>query len=234
MLHPTADDSSAPGTTRYLLTRHHQGDPSALGELLERELSFIRDRVHHQLGGALRRRMDTNDVVQEICLRVLRRGPRFLVRDPRCFRALMARIVYTQLVSSFRQNGASLQHERNHATDTWLDLDGSGATTGVADEAAREEEKEMVRLALLLLEPLDAEVLRLRDEESLSFVAIADRLGQKDDAVRMRYRRAIRKLEHCVVQLRRGRVDALLADLERESTSASDLPDGSAEANRVG
>lgn len=211
------DSPQDPSPTRHLLGRHHAGDPHALGELLARELPALRAEVSRRLHGVLRRRMDTNDMVQEVCLLVLRRGPRFVVRDPGSFRALMARIVRNALVSTFRHFGSSLRLESAAAPATCLDLDAASPTTTPGDKAERAENREIVRVALMLLEPVDGEVLRLRDEEEQPYAEIGRRLGLQEDAVRMRHRRALRKLEAVVLGLRNGQLPAVLADLERDA-----------------
>ena len=76
--------------------------------------------------------------------------------------------------------------------------------------AERNETRDWVRLALELLDPGDREVIVLRDYEGLSFVAIAERLGEAEDTVRMRHRRAMPKLARTLSGLRQGRLGELL------------------------
>lgn len=219
-MHDSPSNTPDSQSTRGLLARHHAGDPRALGELLSRELPAIREMVRRRLTAELRRRMDTNDAVQEVCLHVLRKGPGFLVNDSACFRALMSRIVENFMVSSFRHYGSALGKERNRSPETLLELDAPSPTTAPPEKAARVEAAEALRVALLLLDPLDAEIMRLRDEEDLPFADVGRRVQKTEDAARRRYDRALRKLEHLVLRLRNGQLHKALEELDREAERA--------------
>ena len=57
----------------------------------------------------------------------------------------------------------------------------------------------------------------LRDAEDLSFLQIGKRVGLKEDAARMRYKRAVQKLTRAVVMIKSGKLEAVLAGLEEEA-----------------
>lgn len=209
-----------PTPTTLLLIRHHQGSADALRQLLQRELPSIREQAHRMLGGVVRQNLDTGDVVQEVCLHVLRTGPRFSVAGSEEFRRLMARIVRNKLVSLARHYNASKRSGEPPAQgDTVLYLEAEAprvANPTPSEHAVRNEERELVRLGLDLIDPLDREILTLRDEFDLSYVEIGARLdGMQEDAVRMRYKRGLKKLELCVQQLRRQRLQPLLDELDQ-------------------
>ncbi|MEZ5967080.1 MAG: RNA polymerase sigma factor [Planctomycetota bacterium] len=207
-----------PGDTAALLLAARGGDRQAISTLLVRDLAWVQRTVHRRLGGVVREIADTNDVVQELFLRVLRSGPRLQVDDGLQFRRLMARIVQCTLVSMARRAQASRRHAGAEIEwDTRL-----GGTPLLSDAvapapesaAAQSEEREHLRLALELIDPADREVLQMRDYEGLTFVEIAARVESTEDAVRMRYRRAVGRLRGAVERLRVGQVDALLGELD--------------------
>jgi RNA polymerase sigma-70 factor (ECF subfamily) len=75
----------------------------------------------------------------------------------------------------------------------------------------QEERRAWIHLALELLRPEDRQVLRLREFEDLSFPRIAESLGVSEDAARMRYNRAMVRLEEKVRTLHRGELEGLFA-----------------------
>src|SRR5690606_40993396 len=75
----------------------HEGDRSALEELLSRNLEWVGQFVRSRLGAQLRQKEETADVVQDACLDILNYGPRFVVPDRTRFRALLGRMVENNL-----------------------------------------------------------------------------------------------------------------------------------------
>jgi RNA polymerase sigma factor (sigma-70 family) len=63
------------------------GDEIAIGSLLERHLPMLRGFVRLQIGAFLRARESESDVVQSVCLEVLRRGERLEFRGEAAFRS---------------------------------------------------------------------------------------------------------------------------------------------------
>lgn len=200
--------------TYHLLERWHGGDDRALGEILERDLPWIRKRVEARCGEALRARVDSEDLVQEALLEVLRYGPRFLMDDREQFRGLMVRII---------ENVIRGQHDFHHAlrreiarekplpSGTMLRLDGAArSVTRPSEVASRGEREAWVRLALELLDREDREVLLLRQWKELSYAEIGERLEIGESAARMRFTRALPKLARKVEQLQAGKIDSAL------------------------
>src|SRR5688572_22130435 len=79
--------------TRELLLRWHQGDREALLQLVQQDADWIAARVRRRLGPVLRRRADTQDMVQNTLLQVLHDGPRFVLSDRDQLRGLLACMV---------------------------------------------------------------------------------------------------------------------------------------------
>jgi RNA polymerase sigma factor (sigma-70 family) len=197
--------------TLALLRRCHAGDRQALGEILERDLPWIRAQVEARLGAALRARVEGEDVVQQALLAALRHGPRFLVADQRQFRALLARIVENTLRKEHRfarQQRRDAGREEPLPSGSVVDLDAQATRPSLA--ATRSEHRALVQLALELLPPQDREVVWLRQWEQQSFAAIGERLGLSEDATRMRFQRALGALAHLVARIRRDGIGSVL------------------------
>ena len=197
-----------PSETRLLLGRWHGGDRSALDALLERDLPWIRQHVRRRLGSALRQRMDSGDVVQEAMVEFLRHAPPFLLSDQDQFRRLTARVVQNVLGHEYERFTAQrreMQRERPLPSEDILDLDGRREKVpSPTHEAERREREACVRLAIELLEPADREVILMREWEGLALAEIGRRLDVSEDAARMRFNRAVRRLARTVRGLRSG------------------------------
>lgn len=207
-------------TNTELLVNLRNGDEQALHELLVRHLDWIRSYVHKKLTGIARRHADTGDIVQEVMVRALKHGPQFVVESDDLFRGLMGRIVINTITSVARHEGAegrSPQRERAAPTDSVLYLDGDKPVRAVTlppDRAAKSEERDWIDLGLRLLDPADRAVLTRRDWHGKSFVDIAAELEIQEDAARMRYKRAVKKLAGIVTRIRAGELQAVLGRLD--------------------
>lgn len=200
--------------TYDLLERWRQGDNDALNRLLERDLEFLRGVVHRRLGGELRRFGDTDDFVQEAALRVLRFGPRFVLADREQFRSLLATIVVNVLRNRHRDLHAlkrSSQREQPLPSDTVLYLDPTHRTVARPDQAAAtNEQREWLRLGLLLLPPDDQSVLDLH-WQGLTDREIGEQLQLAENTTRMRRSRATARLGQVVLKLKAGQLGEVLA-----------------------
>jgi RNA polymerase sigma factor (sigma-70 family) len=199
--------------TMSLLERWQGGDREALSLLLDRDLPWIRQHVHRKLGDALRKVGDTEDFVQEAVLAVLRYGPRFAMSSRAQFRALLAKIVLNVLRMKHRELHSLKRdpgRERQLGTDSILYLDPPVHDVSRPDrKVAEQEEREWLRLALLLLDPKDQEPLDLH-WQGLDDAEIAKALGIPKNTARMRRVRATGRLTTLVLELKQGRVARIL------------------------
>ena len=213
------DPSDRPvSNTRDLLLRWHAGDEAALVTLVERDLDWIEAQARRRLGPRLRRRADTQDIVQETLIEVLRYGPRFVLSDRGHLRGLLARMVENVLRAQADHHGAQKRDLAREvglgsaaaAPDSVLELDPPAGATAPDRAAERGELRDWVRLALELLEPGDRDLIVWRDFDEQPFAAIATRLGEGEDTVRMRHRRALPKLARILRSLQRGSITELV------------------------
>ncbi len=204
--------TSDPHDTAELLASCHRGDPHALAALVERDLAWVRGHVSRRLGPLLRRREDTQDVIQETLVGILRSGPRFVVTDRDAFRALVAKMVENTLRRAWRHEAAGKRDLRREEVPSG---DGTAvhlgrSATHPSEAAAANEMRAWVRLALELLDPDDRGVIVMREYRDLSFGEIAQALGTTEDAARMRYARALPRLARCMDRLRAGQIGDLI------------------------
>lgn len=201
--------------TIELLQRWHGGDRDALADLLARDLPWIRERVTRRLGTALKGKAESDDLVQDAMIEVLRYAPRFEISSRELFRGLLAQIVENVLrgrANWFNAQRRELARERPLPGDTVVNLDPPRDRVGTPSVAAGgAEEEARLRLALELLEPEDREILVLRQWRDLSFAEIAKELGIAEDAARMRFNRTLPKLASKMSLLRDGNIESLLA-----------------------
>ncbi len=200
--------------TRLLLEKWHGGDRVALGHLIDRNLGWIHARVSKRLGGLLQAKGNTSDYVQDAMVQVLQYGPKFVMSDEAQFRALMAKVIENVLRGRsdwFTAARRAASREQAMARESVLDIDPRGKSVSRPSQVyAQDEAVELARLAIGLLEDDDREIIILRQWDGLSFVEIGERLGVKEDTVRMRFKRAIPKLAEKVTLLRNGDIAKLL------------------------
>lgn len=199
-----------------LLSRWRSGDAHALGELLARDLDWIRAFVHRRLGqGAARRFGDTDDFVQEAAVRVLREGPRFVLADREQFRVLLATIVLNVIRGQHRALHAlkrTKQREQPLGSDTMLLLDPPREGVPRPEEgAAQAEQEEWLRLGFLLLDPADQELIDLH-WQGRTDAEIGAAVGAVANTARMRRTRAMARLARVVLDVKAGRLERALAE----------------------
>ncbi len=207
---------STPSQTFTLLQSWHAGNRQALEELLERELPFVRQFVSLRMGQMLQAKEEVDDLVQDAMIVALRYSPRFLLSDREQFRALLCRITENVLRDSVEKHQAKKRdaaREREMPRDTLLHLDPSlSAPTRPSQAATRNEDRLWVRLAIDLLPPEDRALVLWREYDGLSFDEIAGRLEVTKAAARMRFTRLLPGLAEKVQMLRRGELQAALAN----------------------
>jgi RNA polymerase sigma factor (sigma-70 family) len=209
-------ETSPSDSTRQLLVRWHAGDAAALDELLARNLEWIHDFVRARMGDLLRAREETRDLVQDGLLEFLRYGPRFLLDNEVHLRGLLGKIalnVVRDRHAWFTRRRRDARREEALADSRSVELDPRVRTATRPDRAAeREESRQMIRIALELLPPLDREVVQRRHFDGQAFAEIAAAIGGTPDGVRKRFDRALPKLLDTVRRLERGQLDTVLAE----------------------
>src|SRR5262245_23830669 len=90
-------------TCRPLIERCKQGDAAALNDLIVLIYPIVRDHIHKELGRALRKRVDTEDIAQTAIRQVLKRGPP-RIESIRGFLAFWLVVAETKILQAARDN----------------------------------------------------------------------------------------------------------------------------------
>jgi RNA polymerase sigma-70 factor, ECF subfamily len=181
-------------------------DELDIGARLGAQAPRLRLLVAHLAGRAVKRRVDVDDLVQEIFVRALQSRdalPPFEARaagsapEPALYRFLahLARHTVIDVARALRaQKRAGTLAEQRFATSSASGLRASGialSATGPFTAAGRSETARDLVAAFERLDPDHRRVLGLRQFEGLSAADAARRLGRSETAVHSLYRRAL-------------------------------------------
>lgn len=179
------------GAARYLLS---MSGGTETGARLARWDRRLRMALLHLAGPAVRSRVDTDDLVQEVYLRALGRPEAWPEDDAALGRYLtaIARHVVIDVVRAARAAKRDGREEALHR-DTWTRgcATPAAATAGPATRASGGEVSRRMAQAYLGLSPEHRRVIGLRQFEGLSARDTAARMGRGETAVHSLYRRAL-------------------------------------------
>ena len=174
--------------TMELVIRARKGDRMATEALLERCLPQLQRWAHGRLPIAARGSLDTNDLVQDAALNLVKRLDVFEPRHVGAMQGYLRQSVINRIRDEVRKIG-------RHAPPTELPEDHPSDRTSPLEAAIQSEAYERYRQALARLEPKDRELIVARVEVQWSVAEIAQRFGMRTvDATRMAVSRAIRRL----------------------------------------
>jgi RNA polymerase sigma-70 factor (ECF subfamily) len=190
---PDRDDAAE----AVLVERARRGDSEALGILLDRCAGLLRARVRAFVSPALRRKLSVADVLQEANLVAVRRLAHFEHRGAGSFARWMARIVENKARAMVRDHlgtakrAALREVSRGARVDTGQFRARAASPSQMAIAAELEE---AVREALADLPEDYRKVLRLLQQEHLTFAQASVRMQRSLPAVRKLYGRALARL----------------------------------------
>jgi RNA polymerase sigma-70 factor, ECF subfamily len=192
--------------TEHLVERLREGDRQALTDLFQRHRERLRRMVELRMDARLQGRVDASDVLQDAFLDAAAHLDWYLKgSDLPPF--LWLRLVVSQRLSNYhrrhcgakmRDVGQEVSLYRNpspQASSAALASMLLGRLTSPSNAAMRAEQVLRVQEALNSLEPLDREVIALRQFEELSRAETAQVLGINEEAGAKRYIRALRRLK---------------------------------------
>lgn len=126
-------------------------------------------RFLHYLAARLKDGTDADDLAQEVYLRLLRADEALVIRDPRSFAIRVASNVACEW-------GRLARHQRPHLDEQVL---GDQVSTSLdpAEQAAFDQQMEILAHALNALTPMRRAVVLLRLRDGLSYAEIAAQVG---------------------------------------------------------
>ncbi len=180
---------------------------SHLNELLRQ----IWERLHRwaklELSKHLRRKMTSEDLVQDTILSFLPTLRVLRVKAAEDLEAILHRILRNRARDAsdrFIAQKRRLDREI-HVTTSTMNAVGDGHPSRANPEKAAmvEEERELLRLAIMMCSESHREVMIAFLEEGNAFVKVGHRLGIVADAARKRHARALLKVRNITLRLRR-------------------------------
>ena len=185
--------------TMDLVRRAHGGDGAALDRIIDRYYERVRRIVRLRLGSALRKRVDSSDILQEVFLEAVKRFDRFEMRDDGSLIHWMACMVESRIRDAADYFGAAKRDAGREVPlagdSTQLDRDLTAGGLLPAESAQRQEQIARLEAAIERLSPPDRELILLRDYAGLSWERIAELTGRPTpDAARMAHAEAVKRL----------------------------------------
>ena len=188
-----------PTDTETLITRAGEGDPTAIGTLLDRHLPALRAYIRLRMGPRVRRWDTEQDLAQSVCLETLENLDGFVYRGEAAFRQWL----FTMARRKLADRDVYLNAEKR---DVDLVITNAGDTDGaLAKEihaafgtpsqlAMRGETLERIEQALDELPEESREVILMSRLAGLSTGEIAEKLGKQPSSVRSLLCRALARL----------------------------------------
>jgi RNA polymerase sigma-70 factor (ECF subfamily) len=189
--------------TNLLIDRAGHGDDSARRELLERYRDYLRRMVSARLDRRIAPRVDASDVVQDTLAEAARRLDSYLKDRPLPFYGWLRHIAAECVIQTHRKHVGSLKRsvafenrmpEITDASAVGLVRSLIAKDTSPSNKLAHQELIDQLTTALAELPPRDREVLVMRHFEHLSAAEIAETLGIKEGAVKLRLLRALNRI----------------------------------------
>ena len=187
-----------------LIDRVRRGDAEALGEFLTLRRPQLLAFIDRQLGAALRRKVEVEDIFQEISADAVRSLGEVDLGDRDPF-SWLCQLAERRIIDSYRRFFGS--QKRDAAREVGLGAGGSETGAGglinllvasmTSPSAAFSRDQKQLRMlgALESLPEEHREALRLRYLEGLPSKEVAARIGKTDGAVRVMLTRALARLQ---------------------------------------
>jgi RNA polymerase sigma-70 factor (ECF subfamily) len=182
-------DERTPGTaTLDLLARARLGDQTAWHELYARYEAPLRRFARGRLPKTARGATDTDDMMQDATLNILRRMDRIELRFPGALLAYLRRSVRNRLIDEGRRAARG-------TTPSPLKDDHPDTRDSPLEETLARDRMRRFREALDLLSSRDRRAIVMRLDDGASYEAIAEALAcPTSNAARVTVARALRRL----------------------------------------
>ncbi len=195
-----------------LILRLKDGDADALAELFSRHRERLARGIRFRLHPALQRRVDVEDILQEVYLRASQRIATFAGFSTQSFFVWVRMIAAQALIDLHRRHlGAQARDAAREvhglgghkplATSTSMAFELAADRTSPSQAAIRKEMAEQIERAIESMDPIDREIMALRHLEELSNSEVAEVLGIQEKAASIRYVRALARLKKILERL---------------------------------
>ncbi len=184
--------SVQPDETASLIARARQRDEAALAELLQAHTQRLLESIRSELGNRLRQRLESQDVMQQVFVDVLRDIDQFVDTGHDSFFAWLRRIALNRICDADRKAFQTLKRGAEvRAGD--VERDGSlaplletlaGSLTSPSRAADVVEQERRLRRALEQLAADQRQALELRYLHQLNVAETAARMDRSERAVR--------------------------------------------------
>jgi len=195
-----------PNEVTHLIDRLRAGDRQALTDLFQRHRDRLRRMVELRMDARLQGRVDASDVLQDAFLDAAAHVDWYL-NGSELPPFLWLRLVVSQRLANYhRQHFGTKMRDLAQEVSLYRDPLPQASSAALASmllgrltspshAAIRAEQVLQVQEALNALDPLDREVIALRQFEELSRAETAQVLGITEEAGAKRYLRALRRLK---------------------------------------
>lgn len=198
---PAPDDPDPAGPDR-LLRLARAGNPTALGQLLERYRPYLALLARLGLGRRLQAKVDAADVVQETLLKAHRDFAAFRGATEGEWTAWLRQILVWTLANLVRRYQGARGRDPRLEVELRAVADGSVLSGSLIDpgtspsgRAARREWGVLLATALDTLPDHYREAVVLRHLEGLSFPQVAERMGRTEESVKKLWARGLALLK---------------------------------------
>ncbi|HZN40525.1 MAG TPA: sigma-70 family RNA polymerase sigma factor [Planctomycetota bacterium] len=189
--------------TWHLVRKAQTGDDDSLNRLFDRYYDRVRRSVHARLGGQLRQRLETSDILQLAFAKAFQNFDRFEMRHEGSLMHWLAEYAQRQMNDAADRENADKRREPAPPLRLDDSNDGLGRVELPApgrrpsEILAAAEDRAAIDACLAKLPEHYRRVIVLRDYDGLEWLEIA-RVMQKnsDSAVRELHRRAVLELAH--------------------------------------
>ena len=197
------------------LKRARQGDPQALGELVQHYRNYLLRTANQDMDARLKTKLSASDLVQESLVSVSDNIGQFRGSSPHEFQVWIRRIIQNEVKNARRKFVQTKRRQVNRETRL---NDSALPTPPLTDQQNTPRSDALLREKVLALQSVIATlpedyqtVLRLRNWQELPFDEIGRQMDRSADAARKLWYRAVLELEKVVQQdfpdLRSGIMD---------------------------
>lgn len=180
--------------------------PDELARFIESERPRVLAYIDKNLGPGLRKKIEPDDIFQELCVAALAAPEQFEVPGREPFK-LLCQIAEQRMIDAHRRLVAAQKRsaERERSIDQPLPT-GQGAfidllvasLTSASQAFSRHQKEFQLMIALEALTPEQREAIRLRFVDGWATKEIAEKLGKTDGAIRVLLSRTISQLQTMV------------------------------------